>query len=108
MIVEILSLIIGGGSLVTLLIFLIKRHDERKDELGKINKQLYTLEKDGVRTQLLLLMEHYTDEDEHELLTCAEHYFSEEHLNANWYMTAKFKRFLDAKKIPIPIWFKGD
>ena len=108
MVLGIITAVCGCGWIATLVMFFVQRHDTKADELEKINKQLKILEKDGVRTQLLILMEHYAVEDEHELLTCAEHYFSEEHLNANWYMTAKFKRFLTANNIPTPIWFKGE
>ena len=105
-ILDIISLVLGGGSLVTLLIFLIKRHDERKDELKMIQKQLKKLEKDSVRTQLLLLMRTYTYEDEHELLQMAEYYFVT--LKADWVLTAMFKRFLERENIATPMWFEGD
>lgn len=101
---DIISIVFGGSSLVTLVIFLINRRDMRKSEIEKINKQLVKLEKDSVRTQLLILMENYTDADEQELLTCAEHYFSV--LCGNWYMTSKFKRFLKLNQIETPTWFK--
>lgn len=106
MILEIIAAICGCGWLATLVTFFVSRRDNRKDELAKINKQLQRLEKDGVRTQLLLLMANYTEEDEHELLTCAEHYFSAEHLHANWYMTSKFNRFLVKNNIAKPNWFE--
>lgn len=103
-VLDIVSIAFGGSSLVTLIIFLINRHDMKKSEIEKINKQLVKLEKDSVRTQLLILMENYTDADELELLTCAEHYFSV--LKGNWYMTSKFKRFLKLNQIETPTWFK--
>ena len=105
---EIASVVFGGGSLVTLIIFLINRHDTRNDEMVKINKQLKRLEKDGIRTQLLLLMRTYADEDEHELLQVAEHYFSKEQLNGNWYMTTLFKRFIKKHNIAQPDWFSEE
>lgn len=103
-ILDIVSIAFGGSSLVTLIIFLINRHDMKKSEIEKINKQLLKLEKDSIRTQLLILMENYTDADEQELLTCAEHYFIV--LKGNWYMTAKFNRFLQKNNIAVPEWFK--
>ena len=105
-ILDIVSIAFGGGSLVTLLIFLIKRHDERTDELKKIDKQLKKLEKDSVRTQLILLMRTYSYEDEHELLQMAEYYFVT--LKADWVLTAMFKRFLERENIATPMWFQED
>ncbi len=108
---DIITLICGVGWVGTLIMFFIQRHDSKKQanneiaqRLDAIEKQQAKGEKDSVRIQLLLLMTAYTDEDEHELLTVAEHYFSD--LKANWFMTAKFNRFLKAKNIATPEWFK--
>ena len=105
MALDIINCILGGGSLVTLIIFLIQRHDTRNNELQRLSKQMDKLEKDIVRTQLLQLMQSYDAEDEHELMQVAEHYFSKEHLAANWYMTTKFNRFMQKNKIAKPEWF---
>lgn len=120
---DIIAAVISSGSLVTLIIFIVNRHDSRKDELTKVydklteiqdeskksdnylEKKLKKLEKDIVRTQLLQLMQSYDSEDEHELMQVAEHYFSKEHLAANWYMTTKFNRFMQKNKIAKPEWF---
>lgn len=120
--IDLIELVLTSGSLVTLIIFIINRHDAKKDENKKIHdelseirlaseqedealkKELKKLEKDSVRTQLLLLMSHYRPEDEHELLQVAEHYFID--LDANWYLTPKFNRFLEEEKIARPEWFK--
>lgn len=122
MALDILSCVLGGGSLVTLIIFLIQRHDTRNDELKRlydkldeiqkesseqdkaIEKKMKRLEKDIVRTQLIQLMKAYEDEEEHELLQVAEHYFDV--LKGNWYMTSMFKKFLKKHNIETPLWFK--
>ena len=111
---EYLNLILGGGALVTaivtLAIFLIKRHDERSDkddgvveELKGINKRLDKAEKDNIRTQLLLLMNTYVEGDQAELLTCAEHYFCK--LKGDWYLTSLFQKHCVKYGIPLPHWF---
>ena len=117
---NVVELLLTSGSLVTLIIFLINRHDDKKstykklqEELTKIKeesdskdehlqKELKQLEKDSVRTQLLLLMNHYHPDDEHELMVVAQHYFID--LEANWYLTPKFNRFLEKYKIARPEW----
>lgn len=104
--------ILGGGSLVTLIIFLIKRKDSHNEELNAIKEYIEDskkwrkkMEKDVVRTQLLILMTSYSDADEAELLTCAEHYFKT--LKGDWYLTSMFSRFIEEHGIKCPIWFEG-
>lgn len=115
------DLVISGG-LITLIIFLIQRRDTRKSEENRIYKELQDLkrqsdnrddklekrfkklEKDMVRTQLLLLMYNYRPEDEQELMQVAEHYFVD--LEANWYLTPKFNRFLKKEGLARPEWLK--
>lgn len=117
---NVLELLLTSGSLVTLIIFLVQRHDTKKEaykkireELEKIQnestrkdeyleKELRMLEKDSVRTQLLLLMNHYHPDDEREMMQVAQHYFVD--LEANWYLTPKFNRFLEKNKIARPEW----
>ena len=110
MALDILSCVLGGGSLITLIIFLIKRHDEHKEkndkiteELKGINQRLDKAEKDNIRTQLLLLMNTYEEGDEAELLTCAEHYFCK--LKGDWYLTSLFQKHCVKYGIPLPHWF---
>lgn len=111
-----------SSNLIALIVFFIKRHDAKKgwmegfdhklDDIRKeaekkdkeLEKKLNKLEKDSVRTQLLILMNDYQPEDEHELLQVAEHYFVV--LKANWYMTPKFNRFLKKNKIAQPEWLE--
>lgn len=120
--IDILELFFAGGGFVTLIIFLIKRHDAKKSEYKKLHNELAAfkeeshredeelraelikVEKDTVRIQLLLLMYHYKPENEHEMMIVAEHYFV--NLEANWYMTEKFNSFLEENHIAKPEWFK--
>ena len=97
---NIISMIIGGLGIGSLITFFVTRHDTKKGLEEKLKK----VEKDAVRTQILLMMYNYDPADEHELLTCAEYYFKK--LEGDWYLTAKFKRFIDQYKIAKPDWFE--
>lgn len=97
----ILSAIIGSNALFAFIQFMINRHDNKKNVRGK----LLTLEKDVLRTQLLLLIL-LKDGETQEILTIAEHYFGE--LKGNWYMTSIFNKWLMDKKIAEPEWFDKD
>ena len=105
MLLNIISLIIGGLGIGGLITFFVTRHDQKKGLESKLNK----VEKDAVRTQLLLMMYNYDPSDLHELLTVAEYYFKKKEdggLGADWYLTPKFKRFLNEHKIENPTWFE--
>ena len=124
---KILEFVFDGAvvaAVISFIIFMIKRHDEKEGEFKQVNdtlkeikdqaksdkdeanKKFKVLEKDIVRTQLLVLMYNYESEDEHELMQVAEHYFVD--LKADWYMTGLFNRFLEKKDIGKPDWFKLD
>ena len=124
---KILEFVFDGAvvaAVISFIIFMIKRHDEKEGEFKQVNdtlkeikdqaksdkdeanKKFKVLEKDIVRTQLLVLMYNYESEDEHELMQVAEHYFV--NLKADWYMTGLFNRFLEKKGIGKPDWFKLD
>ena len=124
---KILEFVFDGAvvaAVISFIIFMIKRHDEKEGEFKQVNdtlkeikdqaksdkdeanKRFKVLEKDIVRTQLLMLMYNYESEDEHELMQVAEHYFVD--LKADWYMTGLFNRFLEKKDIGKPDWFKLD
>ena len=82
MALDIISCILGGGAIITLITFLIKRGDERKDkkdevlaEIKAIKKQMAKMERDSVRTQLLMLMNTYTYGEASEILTVAEYVY---------------------------------
>ena len=103
----ILIAVLGGGNLLLFIKFLIERYDRKQatkeeDELGGIKERLGKLEKDGIRTQLLLLILLRPDEQT-EILKVAEHYFCK--LHANWYMTGVFKKWCDEQGLE-PEWFE--
>lgn len=103
--------------------FLINRHDKKTDDKDGFKKALEDLkkefenfcveikgklkrqEKDGIRTQLLLLIL-MKPEEETEILRIAEHYFKV--LKGNWYMTTIFNNWLTDNGIGKPDWFKGE
>lgn len=95
---NILIAILGGGNLLLFIKFLIERHDQKSG----IGATLRKLEKDGLRTQLLLLIL-MRPEEESEILKIAEHYFIK--LKANWYMTSIFKKWCDERGLE-PDWFE--
>lgn len=104
---NILIAVLGGGNLLLFVKFLIERYDRKQenkeeDEMGGINDRLGKLEKDGIRTQLLLMILLRPDEQT-EILKVAEHYFVK--LKANWYMTSMFKKWCDEQGLE-PEWFE--
>lgn len=77
---------------------------ERTEGLESLKKKLGKLEKDSVRTQLLLLMSDYSG-NQQEILEVAQHYFAD--CKGNWYMTSMFSKWLTDNEIGRPEWFKG-
>lgn len=110
---EIVIAIIGSGALSSLIggvITLIGRRMDRneeekakKDEMVEVKKQLRKLEKDSVRTQLLLLMVNFP-ENQQEIEEVAQHYFID--CGGNWYMTNLFGKWLTENKYGEPAWFQ--
>ena len=96
---NIVSIIIGGLGIGSLITFFVTRYDNKKNLEGKLHK----IEKDSVRTQILLLMYNYKDEDKKELLECSEYYFKT--LDGDWYLSEMFERFLHTHGMEIPSWF---
>ena len=96
-IIAVISAMTSGGVLAFLQ-FLIARNDDKQG----IKKSLKKLEKDGLRTQLLLMILLQPDEQT-EILKIAEHYFVK--LKGNWYMTGLFSKWCDAHGLE-PDWFK--
>ena len=90
--------VIGSNALFAFLQFLIGRHDTKKNIKGKLT----VLEKDVLRTQLLLLIL-LKGEEKQEILTISEHYFKD--LHGDWYMTSIFNKWLKEKTIAEPDWF---
>ena len=104
---NLLIAVLGGGNLLLFIKFLVERHDRKKEraedkEREEFAKSLRRLEKDGVRTQLLLLILLRPDEQT-EILKIAEHYFVK--LKANWYMTSVFSKWCDEHGLE-PDWFE--
>lgn len=101
MIEAIVLAIIGSGALSTIISAIIAAVGARNGVKSKLKK----IEKDSVRTQLLVLMSDYPDEQQ-EIMTIAEYYFRR--LKSNWYMTSLFDKWLKKNGLERPIWFKGD
>lgn len=107
MMTNILLGVLGGGNLILFIKFLIERHDRKKEKAEEkeqegIKNKLLVLEKDGLRTQLLLLILIRPNEQT-EILRIAEHYFGV--LHGNWYMTSIFNKWLEDNDIAEPEWF---
>lgn len=95
---KILLAVLGGGNAILFIKFLIERYDAKHSIAAKLCK----LEKDVLRTQLLLLILMKPDEQQ-EILTIAEHYFAD--LKGNWYMTSIFNKWITEAGIADPDWF---
>ena len=93
--------VLASNGFFALLQFLITRWDTKKSIKGKLDR----LEKDGLRTQLLLMILLKPNEKK-EILTLAQHYFVD--LKGNWYMTNIFDKWLLEKGDSRPEWFKKD
>lgn len=104
---NIIIAILGGGNLLLFIKFLIERSDAKKDkDKDSIKDKLTLLEKDGIRTQLLLMLL-MQPEEQTEILTIAEHYFkkpSEGGLGGNWYATGLFAKWCKEHNLS-PDWF---
>lgn len=111
---DILIAVLGGGNLLLFVKFLIERFDRKKErsedtERKAIKDTLTKLEKDGLRTQMLVMI-FLRPKEKKEILTLAERYFSEppKGLGANWYMTDIFKQWLEEEGHSKPEWFKAN
>ena len=91
---------LGALDIATLIIFFVNRHDQKKS----LEEKLKTLEKDGLRTQLLLLIM-FKPDDEREILTLGEKYFAK--LDGDWYATPIFNQWCEERKLN-PEWFDKD
>lgn len=101
MIITITGAVLASNALFAFIQFLITRGDSRRN----IPQKLDRLEKDGLRTQLLLMILLKGDEKK-EILTLGQHYFDD--LKGNWYMTDIFYKWLEEKGHSKPDWFKHD
>lgn len=97
--------ILGSNGLFALIQFLITRWDTRKAIEGRLKH----LERDGLRTQLLIMLLLKPNEQT-EILTLAERYFKKppNGLGGNWYMTSMFKNWLEEYTVLKPEWFETD
>ena len=100
MIETIVLAVIGSGALSTVISAIITAISNKNGIKSKVKK----IEKDSVRTQLLLMMSDYPEEKQ-EILTIAEYYFCK--LKANWYMTTMFAKWLKKENLERPDWFTG-
>lgn len=100
--VQIIIAILGSTAVATLIQFFVTRRDNREG----IAKRLDKLEKDGLRTQLLLLILMRPEETK-EILTLGEHYFKKppDGLGGNWYMTSVFNKWVEQQGLAEPEWF---
>lgn len=98
---QIVLAVLGSSAIFTFIQFLISRHDAKHGEIQKLEEKIDKSERDSCRTQLLLLISQYPDQEE-EILLVAQHYF--EDLKANWYMTSIFQKYCKAMDIEIPDW----
>lgn len=98
--VKIIIAIISSTAVATLIQFFVTRHDNKKS----LAKRLDKLERDGLRTQLLLLIL-MRPEESREILTIGEHYFKD--LKGDWYMTSIFNRWVEEMGMAEPEWFQG-
>lgn len=102
--------ILGSGNVILFIKFLIERADKKKEKqeeskLSSIINRLITLEKDVLRTQLLVLIL-MRPEEKQEILTIAERYFKK--LQGDWYMTSIFNKWLTVSDVAEPEWFDSD
>lgn len=102
--------IIGSGALSALIsgIFnLVQSRNSRVKAMEKdiqtIKEQLATAEKDTLRTQLMLMIKDYPDENT-DILRLGEHYFK--NLKGNWVMTDIFRKWCEDQHITPPSWFE--
>lgn len=112
---QIILAIFTSNALFVFIEHMIDRHDERDEDRKSIKTKLADLEtamkdkfklleKDTLRTQLLLLILEKPNETQ-EILTVAEHYFKD--LKGNWYMTTIFHKWCKEHNIEQPIWFNA-
>lgn len=91
---ETIALAVLGSSVIGVIISqifeIVKRKLDKKDLTKEISKRLDKLEKDSVRTQLLILLSDYYYREE-EIMEVARHYFDD--LHGDWYMTKMYEEW---------------
>lgn len=101
-VVTIAVAVIGSTAVSSLIQFLITRYDKKKESKDGIKGKLIILEKDVLRSQLLLLIL-LRPAEQQEIMIVGEHYFKE--LHGDWYMTSIFNKWLLESEIAEPEWF---
>ena len=113
--IAVISALTSGGVL-GFIQFLIKRKDDKEQraedkeerqenkDFDSIKETLKKLEKDGLRTQLLVMIVIKPDE-EPEILKIAEYYFVK--LKGDWYMTSIFSKWCKSRGLK-PEWFETE
>ena len=104
-ITTIVTAILASNGFFALLQFVITRWDTKKSLEGKLKH----LERDGLRTQLLIMLL-LKPKEKTEILTLAERYFRKppNGLGGNWYMTSMFNTWLEEYTVLKPDWFETD
>ena len=101
-ILTIAGIMLGCGGFWTFL----QSRMQRRDKIETLCKQVNKVERDGLRTQLLLFILMRPTEQQ-EILTIAEHYFKKppEGLGGDWYMTSVFNNWISDAGVASPDWF---
>lgn len=94
--------VIGSGALSALIAGAFQLINNRRE---KLDKRFQLLEKDVLRTQLMLMIADFPNERS-DILKLAQHYF--EDLEGNWVLSSVFGSWLKENGIEIPEWFKGE
>lgn len=103
--------LISSGVLSTIVSAIITARASKKSRLSVIEEKLdeievhqKTLEKDELRTQLIMMIADYPHL-ETDILKLAEHYFKD--LEGNWTASALFAEWLEERGIQIPLWYEA-
>ena len=109
---EILIGLLGGGGIFAFIQFLIDRKDRKSQKINEIVKDLEDIKEEllesrrySCRSELLILMNHYSGQTE-KIFKLAEHYFKD--LKGDFYMTSLFKDFCIEHNLEIPKWYRED
>ena len=94
--------VIGSGALSALIAGIFQLINNRRE---KTDERFKALEKDILRTQLMLMIADFPNEKT-DILKLAQHYF--EDLDGNWVLSSVFSSWLKENDIAIPEWFKGE
>ena len=99
---NIILAIIGSGALSAFIAGIFNLINNKQ---AKTLARFKQLEKDILRTQMLLMLKDFPEEKQ-EILKLAQHYFGD--LNGNLYLTSMFNQWLEDNDIAKPEWFKED